>query len=186
VFIQNPADSEQKRSVDGDAARLIYMGVHVNLRKLIHEKLAVIDENIFWDGSLNILSQRNSRERMTRWVDRSTAFRAIVAHELNQCAACAQQRRSASAMPRTDNESLQIKLIGSLLRNRRKLLGLSQKDLAAATGLSQSTVSDIESGDRSIGAMNLLKLCSRLDLTLRPIPWYVLPTIDDLFSSLEK
>ena len=33
-----------------------------------HRKLAVIDRNILWEGSLNILSQNNSREIMRRLV----------------------------------------------------------------------------------------------------------------------
>jgi len=32
----------------------------------MHEKLAIIDRNILWEGSLNILSQRSSKELMRR------------------------------------------------------------------------------------------------------------------------
>jgi len=31
-----------------------------------HRKLAILDRNILWEGSLNILSQRHSREIMRR------------------------------------------------------------------------------------------------------------------------
>ena len=184
VFIQDPVSSEsneQKQSVEQGAARLTSIGVHVNLRKSIHEKLAIVDEHIFWDGSLNILSQRKSRERMTRWIDRPTVFRAIVAHELNRCDICVQQRISANLTTNTDDESLQLMMIGKLLRDRRNLLGLSQKDLAGAIGLPQSAVSRIESGHKSTRVGEVLRLCSQLDLTLRPIPWYGLSTLDSLF-----
>lgn len=36
------------------------------LQGSIHEKVAIIDRKILWEGSLNILSQRNSREMMRR------------------------------------------------------------------------------------------------------------------------
>jgi phosphatidylserine/phosphatidylglycerophosphate/cardiolipin synthase-like enzyme len=35
----------------------------------VHEKLAIIDREILWEGSLNILSQRESREMMRRILD---------------------------------------------------------------------------------------------------------------------
>jgi len=38
---------------------LICLGRH-------HRKLAIIDRNILWEGSLNILSQKKSREFMRR------------------------------------------------------------------------------------------------------------------------
>lgn len=42
-------------------------GVKVYVCKdLRHRKLAIIDSNILWEGSLNILSQSNSREVMRR------------------------------------------------------------------------------------------------------------------------
>ncbi len=39
----------------------------------IHEKVAIIDRTILWEGSLNILSQRNSREMMRRFSDTNMA-----------------------------------------------------------------------------------------------------------------
>lgn len=42
-------------------------GVKVNLYSdLRHRKLAIVDQTILWEGSLNILSQNNSREIMRR------------------------------------------------------------------------------------------------------------------------
>jgi hypothetical protein len=43
------------------------VGVHVKLcNDFRHRKLAVLDGSILWEGSLNILSQNNSREIMRR------------------------------------------------------------------------------------------------------------------------
>lgn len=39
----------------------------------VHSKVAIIDRNILWEGSLNILSQRDSHEIMRRFVGDETA-----------------------------------------------------------------------------------------------------------------
>lgn len=43
----------------------------------IHEKVAIIDRKILWEGSLNILSQRTSREMMRRITDKDSATQVI-------------------------------------------------------------------------------------------------------------
>ncbi|MDO8513378.1 MAG: phospholipase D-like domain-containing protein [bacterium] len=45
----------------------------------IHEKVAIIDREILWEGSLNILSQRTSRELMRRTSDEESA-KQVMAH----------------------------------------------------------------------------------------------------------
>ena len=43
----------------------------------IHEKVAVIDREILWEGSLNILSQRSSKEMMRRTIGENAAMQVI-------------------------------------------------------------------------------------------------------------
>jgi len=43
----------------------------------IHEKLAIIDREILWEGSLNILSQRESREMMRRISDETSTRETV-------------------------------------------------------------------------------------------------------------
>ena len=50
----------------------------------IHEKLAVIDREILWEGSLNILSQRSSKEMMRRTEDENSAMQTMTYLGLNQ------------------------------------------------------------------------------------------------------
>ena len=45
---------------------LQHMGVHVLFTSGHHRKLAILDRKILYEGSLNILSQNNSREIMRR------------------------------------------------------------------------------------------------------------------------
>lgn len=43
----------------------------------IHEKIAIIDREILWEGSLNILSQRSSREMMRRTENDTLALQVL-------------------------------------------------------------------------------------------------------------
>jgi hypothetical protein len=43
--------------------------VEVVLREETHEKIAIIDKQILWDGSLNILSHKDGPESMNRFDD---------------------------------------------------------------------------------------------------------------------
>ena len=47
------------------------IGIEVLMTAGHHRKLAIIDDGILWEGSLNILSQGHSREVMRRTVSRS-------------------------------------------------------------------------------------------------------------------
>ncbi|OQA03272.1 MAG: hypothetical protein BWY68_00784 [bacterium ADurb.Bin400] len=54
------------------------MGVCVFfLSRFIHEKAAIIDRKILWEGSLNILSHKASREIMRRTSDEESAMQVI-------------------------------------------------------------------------------------------------------------
>ncbi len=48
----------------------------------IHQKVSIIDQKILWEGSLNILSQRSSREMMRRTSDEDMAKQIISYLEL--------------------------------------------------------------------------------------------------------
>jgi len=53
------------------------------LGKYIHEKVAIIDREILWEGSLNILSHRASKEMMRRTADEDSAMQVISYLNLN-------------------------------------------------------------------------------------------------------
>lgn len=54
--------------------------------------------------------------------------------------------------------------IGLLLQSARKLRGLSQADLAARLGVSQSRLSKIEQDPATMSVEQLLRLCAQLRL----------------------
>ena len=58
------------------------------------------------------------------------------------------------------------KQIGDVVRRHRKLLGLSQTDLGAKTGLRQATISDLERGIGRAQLQTLVRVLSALGLEL--------------------
>jgi ribosomal protein L37AE/L43A len=52
---------------DAVSRRLTLASVHLHMRPLMHEKIAIVDESILWHGSLNILSHSGTSESMLRF-----------------------------------------------------------------------------------------------------------------------
>lgn len=60
-------DSEYLQADARDAISILqHMGIHILYTGNHHRKLAILDRNILYEGSLNILSQNNSCEVMRR------------------------------------------------------------------------------------------------------------------------
>jgi phosphatidylserine/phosphatidylglycerophosphate/cardiolipin synthase-like enzyme len=89
AFIQEPrhwdrrhdgtlaADEVAKLKLVAAAVDLLQsLGIHVNLRPKMHEKLIVIDDCILWEGSMNVLSWFNTTERWRRITDRAEVKQA--------------------------------------------------------------------------------------------------------------
>ncbi len=76
---------EHGQSLSGQSQEVIdhlrKVGVSVVERPKMHEKVALIDDRVLWVGSLNILSQRDSTEMMTR--STHTAFIRELRQKLN-------------------------------------------------------------------------------------------------------
>ena len=77
VITRNPREHLESMEVQSEAEiqRFERLGVQVFLcLGNDHRKLAILDRKILWEGSLNILSQTNSREIMRRIEGRKTAL----------------------------------------------------------------------------------------------------------------
>lgn len=76
VRVVTRPQGDQGSPLDEDAGELIESlresGCTVELRSRMHEKLAMIDEQVLWHGSLNILSHRDTTESMLRLLGTST------------------------------------------------------------------------------------------------------------------
>jgi phosphatidylserine/phosphatidylglycerophosphate/cardiolipin synthase-like enzyme len=69
INTRDPEDHDNKymRSEAREAiSSLQHIGVHVIFTENHHRKVAIIDRHILYEGSLNVLSQNNSREVMRR------------------------------------------------------------------------------------------------------------------------
>lgn len=141
--------------------------VHVNEVPKIHEKLVTIDESIFWEGSLNPLSYRDTSERMTRWQCSEKVWSVMIKHDL-RCSVC----KEVSLL-----DDIQV-VFGKIIQSRRKMLNLSQKKFAELTGLEQSTISRIERGEYDVQISTISKIFSVLRMSCRPIFWYMVPHLD--------
>lgn len=156
---------------------LASLKIHLTFRSNVHEKLAVIDESIFWEGSLNILSFNKSFERMTRWVGRSTVNDALNMHKLFKCDICEQLIAKTVGL---DSEKVSVRslaYLGAAAKQRRLSLGLTQRDLSSLARVQQAQVSNLESGTRPIRLDSLLNIYQQLGLSLMPTPDFAVPAV---------
>lgn len=176
IFLQDQGDCAEFQNC---LVHLQNAGVHVNVRPSIHEKMAIIDEQILWDGSLNVLSHRNTRERMTRIQSREMVINAVIEHRVNQCDFCIARRGLLPNGGVTLTAEQQLKLIGQRIQSRRLDLDMTQRELARRASVSQQTVSSLEKGQNNVTLSALCSLCHFLDLEVRPIPWFYLSASDE-------
>lgn len=139
-----PTNSEIKR-FEKAVKHLEALGMHVNLRPYWHPKMAVIDGCIFWDGSLNATSWRRRVERAPRSAKPIKALLAVRRFKLDRCRIC-QQLREESAAAKSAGFILKPDNVAVLMKELRKAAALSRTELAVSTGLSVSTISEIERG----------------------------------------
>lgn len=68
VNTRNPEEHNEEYAIQAEdaVAAMQYMGVKVLYTVKHHRKIAIIDEEVLWEGSLNILSQGDSCEIMRR------------------------------------------------------------------------------------------------------------------------
>jgi hypothetical protein len=163
AFVQKPRGDNS--AVLEIAGLLTALGVHVSFRERVHEKVAIIDEHILWDGSLNILSHSDSSERMTRWLDRRLVKDAMARHNL-RCTECSPK----------DSPAVQL---GKSIAARRRCLRLPQLALSEKARVAQAVISRIENGDFSTSAANLFSICQVLGLNLKAVPWHFSPSLNE-------
>lgn len=66
VITLDPKDPSQLDGADRVVSKLKEMNIKVVFREKTHEKIAIIDRKILWNGSLNILSHNDKKESMLR------------------------------------------------------------------------------------------------------------------------
>jgi hypothetical protein len=189
VFIQEPivmrgdsASEARSRKVGMLIDLLISWGIHVSVRKSIHAKIITVDETILWEGSLNPLSHTDSSERMLRWCNREMLLKTILTHQLDSCDCCRSKGRSLKCLPEAIIARQHLELIGTAVVKRRKELGLTQRALGERSGTCQTVVSQIESGRQPMSQDMLSRVSAQLQLEIRLVPWFYLPSIDEMID----
>ena len=188
VFVQEPwgwhardtASTPDLREFEECIKMLKSWGMHVTIRKEKHEKLIVIDHEIAWDGTLNLLSHRKTSERNTRWTSARKAEEIIASHRLYDCQECMLDEGLSLLSYAKVSDAERLAFLGQCFRRRRDALGLSQRDIAIAANVPQCTISDFESGKNIMG-LTILKILGALDLDLVASPRQVVPVIEDFF-----
>jgi hypothetical protein len=71
VYTRPPDDD----TVRAHIARLQSAGCRIQLRERMHEKVLILDDDVLWHGSLNLLSHSGSRDLMMRLTDSSACGR---------------------------------------------------------------------------------------------------------------
>lgn len=77
IITRDPVDHDDEYMRDQATNEILYcmeLGINVVLLKgYHHRKIAILDRNILWEGSLNVLSYKNSQEIMRRIEDKDSA-----------------------------------------------------------------------------------------------------------------
>ncbi|MFC1928650.1 AAA domain-containing protein [Chloroflexota bacterium] len=94
------------------------IGVNVIERRNMHQKVAILDNDVTWEGSLNILSHRDSGEQMRRFTGESTVDEIIKNLELLEENAIG--RQTSEPCPGSDGTACKYNGYLVIRRNRRR------------------------------------------------------------------
>jgi len=156
--------SEKQRKDFKELEELLNMlesfGVHYVLRRDVHQKIAIIDDTIVWEGSLNILSNNRTKEQMLRQCSRTAAKWMQRNHDLHPCKACLRKPAPGPTPDIPDSR----KSVGMMIARGRAAAKMTQAQLASEVGMRQSDVSEIEHGKRHLSLAELTKLTAVLPM----------------------
>ncbi len=173
VVAQQPRDWERRHelttraiAVAETAIKMLQaLGVHVILRKKVHEKICVLDGCTVLRGSLNITSFYDTEEEMIRTVEPLEALRTIQIHKLDQCEECMMNNNNGSGRRR----HCLLAGVGPLIAELREAAKLSQQELAHKAGVGRSSVMRIEQG-LAVSSTVLKKVCACFGLSVWIVP----------------
>jgi DNA-binding XRE family transcriptional regulator len=166
-------DARVRTRLDTQTALINWLksaGVQVILRKGIHAKFVIIDEDILWEGSLNFLSHYGTREHVRCSVTREEVAEVKRRHDMNDL--------PGGKEPNTE------KLLGSAIINRRQERGLSQTELAHQIGMPRATLSRIESGKLAPLQPAFKKVMDAVDLRVIVVPDYLRARVEAFVEQL--
>lgn len=183
ILTQAPryADDPSIARTEAGGEMLQDLGAHFTYRPAVHEKMAVIDETILWEGSLNFLSHLDTSERVNRYCGRVHTEKAIRAHNLYSCEQC--KEIPGFGVPSVEKFEVeeQARIVQAIVA-RRVAFGWSQRQLAEACGVHRNMISAIESGKTDVRLSTLLRITNVLNLRIISAPIYLMPRIHSLLE----
>jgi transcriptional regulator with XRE-family HTH domain len=150
VFLQDPAynqnTTEEMHSQSPEefkflVDKLYNAGVHVVTRPYIHQKIALIDGKIVYEGSLNILSFSGYTEENMLRDERATSADWMQNRHRLFCPQCKSQKEDALDP---------VEWFGQQFKKCRDAAKLSQLALADLMGIDSGNISQIEHGKRNL------------------------------------
>ncbi len=99
---KNQQTGEMVNQADIVINQLRSIGVNVIERRSMHQKVAIVDDSIAWEGSLNILSHKDTEEQMRRFEGLSTVEEIIRNLELDEDMPSGNQTREKCPKPGCD------------------------------------------------------------------------------------
>lgn len=187
AFVQTPdgwhlrdrAAVPHLRVIETALQMLQSLGVHVVMLKLIHAKIVLIDDEIFWDGSLNVLSHYNATERMTRWNSHEKVLEAMRTHAFFEFGPL----RGLRTIFDVDRAAERLTTdLAESIRFQRDLGECKQGDMADRCNISRRVMGRIERGAGNPCLETICKVSSTLEMRLLPIPWYLIPSVEALLK----
>lgn len=162
----NPEIKQESMRLQRYIEALQEIPVHVVMKPFIHVKIVIIDGHIQYFGTFNLLSNnpRFSLERMERTDSAKAALATTQYYNLEDCAEC------IGGLKPHDPILLEASSIGARIAERRRGLGLSQRELAKLAGMSRTQLNRVETGESIPQVDTYITLCKQLrsDLILVP------------------
>jgi DNA-binding XRE family transcriptional regulator len=183
ILTQAPkyADDPSVARTEAGGEMLQALGAHFTYRAAVHEKMAVIDETILWDASMNFLSHLDTSERVNRYCGRVHTEKAIREHNLYSCGQC--KEISGFGFPSVEKfeSEEQARIVGAIVA-RRIAFGWSQRQLAEACGVHRNEISALELGKTDARLSTLLRIANVLNLRMHSAPIYLMPRIHSVIE----
>jgi hypothetical protein len=184
VFLQQPKDwsqhpeNDSTRRLNSFVKELRGIGVHVTLRAKRHVKLAVIDEEHLFEGSLNSMSHGTGGERMRQWKDRDEVAAAVLKERLYECTACCMNLAHYTVGHHVRN---QLASWGAIFKSFRVCRAVSQREVGEPSKTSKILVSRLELG-KNPRLLTAIQTAKALGLYLVLVPEYKMASVGKILS----
>lgn len=160
-------------AISNELMTLKQLGAHVTLIAKVHMKFVILDEAVFYEGSLNVLSHNNTLEGMRRFNSVSETRKKVRQERFLFCQSC----KLLTSNLNFDNVSKQFQAA-------RRNLGMTQSEIAKYSRKNQCQITKIETGG-DVLISTLSEVTKSMGLSILLLPNSVAPAVANLLSQLK-